>query len=174
LSIDRPLNVATPLDALSVLVPLNVPLPGFVPIVNTMEAELPVTVLPPASCTVTTGCVANAMPPVELLGLVVKAIFVAAPTVMLKVLLVALVTPPLDAVSVYPLPALSILHPANVATPDVALTGLLVHVNVPPPAFVSIANAIEAVLFVTVLPDASCTVTTGCVVQAVAPLPPPG
>src|SRR4051794_26668231 len=68
LLIERPLKVATPLTALSVAVPLSVPLLGFVPIAPVIDAVLVVTVLPPASCTVTTGCVGNVMPPVELLG----------------------------------------------------------------------------------------------------------
>ena len=99
LSIERPLKVATPFTAFSVLVPLNVPLPGLVPIATVIEAALLVTVLPPASCTATAGCVGKAMPPVELPGFWVKATFVAGPTVMLKLLLVADVRLPLVAVS---------------------------------------------------------------------------
>src|SRR5258707_7375909 len=66
------------------------------------------------------------------------------------------------------------LQPANVATPEEALSGLAVHVSVPPPGFVPIARVIGAELPVTGLPPASSTVTTGCVVHAVPPVPPPG
>jgi hypothetical protein len=100
LSIDNPLKVATPLAALTVAVPLRVPPPGFVPMPSATDAVLVVTVLPPASCTVTTGCVASTVPPVALLGLVVNASFAAAPTVMLNVALVAPVNPVAEAVSV--------------------------------------------------------------------------
>ena len=55
LSILRPLKVATPLTALTVAVPDKVPPPGLVVIVSETEAEEVVTVLPPASATVTTG-----------------------------------------------------------------------------------------------------------------------
>ena len=44
-----------PLEALIVVVPLSVPLPGFAPIARVTDAELLVTVFPPASCKVTTG-----------------------------------------------------------------------------------------------------------------------
>ena len=46
-----------------------------------------------ASWMATTGWVANAVPPVELEGLVVKTILEAAPAVMVKLLLAALVSP---------------------------------------------------------------------------------
>jgi len=47
---------------------------------------------------------------------------------------------------------LSILQPAKVATPELAVTGLVVHVSVPPPGLVPIASVIDAELLVTVLP----------------------
>ena len=100
MSIERPLNVATPLEADTVAVPLKVPVLGLVPMASVIDAELPVTVLPPASCTVTTGCGPKAVPPVELSGLVVNASLAADPTVMLNVLLVAPVNTPLLAVFV--------------------------------------------------------------------------
>ena len=59
-----------------------------------------VTVLPPASWTATTGWVAKAAPLVELDGLAVKASFMADPTVMVKLVLTALVSPLPVAVSV--------------------------------------------------------------------------
>src|SRR5689334_4213799 len=48
---------------------------------------VPVTVLPPASCRVTTGCVGKATPAALLLGLVVKASLAAGPAETLKALL---------------------------------------------------------------------------------------
>ena len=53
-SILSPLNVATPEDALTVVVPLKTPVP--VDIESTMFALELVTVFPNLSCTVTTGC----------------------------------------------------------------------------------------------------------------------
>ena len=100
LSILQPAKVSTPATAvLGFVVHVSVPPPGFVPIASVIDAVLPVTVLPPASCTVTTGCWAHADPPVPPPGCVVNASFAAAPTVMLKVLLVAPVRAPSDAVS---------------------------------------------------------------------------
>lgn len=58
-----------------------------------------VTVFPPASCTVTTGCVDNADPPVPFPGSVVNASFAAAPTVTLNGLLT---TVPADVSTVLP------------------------------------------------------------------------
>ena len=73
------------------------------------------------------------------------------------------------------MPALSILHAANVSTPATAAFGLAVQVSTPVPGgFVPIASVTLAVDPVTVLPPASCTVTTGWVVHAVPPVPPPG
>ena len=49
----RLLNVATPLTAATVVVPLSVPLPGLLPIATVTDALLVVTVLPNASTTPT-------------------------------------------------------------------------------------------------------------------------
>jgi len=96
-----PLKVATPDVALSGLaVTVRVPLLGFVPMARVMELVAVVTVLPPASCTVTPGWVDSADPPVPLPGCVVKASLDAVPTVILKVLLIAWVSVPLVAKSV--------------------------------------------------------------------------
>jgi hypothetical protein len=94
---------------------------------------------------------------------------------MLKLLLVPGVSPVLVAVSVYPVPALSILQPANDATPATAASGFAVHVSAAPvvPVPLVIASVTEAVLF-TVFPLASSMVTTGCVPSAAPPVPPPG
>ena len=100
MSIDRPANVATPFTAPTVVVPDSVPPPGFVPITTVTNDESVVTVFPKASCTVTSGCVPNAAPAVEVFGDVEKANFAAAPGVMLNGLLVAPVSAPSAAVSV--------------------------------------------------------------------------
>jgi len=96
-----PLKVATPDVALRGLVDtVREPPPGFVPMARVMELVAVVIVLPPASCTVTTGWVDRADPPVPLPGCVVKASLDAVPTVILKVLLIAWVSVPLVAISV--------------------------------------------------------------------------
>jgi len=97
----QPANVSTPEEALcGFVVQVSVPPPGFVPIASMIEAELPVTVLPFASSTVTIGCVVQAVPPVPPPGCVVKTTFVAVPAVILNALLVAEVSPLLVAVKV--------------------------------------------------------------------------
>ena len=79
LLIDRPLKVAWPVPVLTatVVVPLSVPLPGLFWIATVTFCAVPVTVLPVASCSVTTAL--KAAPAVLLLGLVVNASFVAEP-----------------------------------------------------------------------------------------------
>src|SRR5260370_3417275 len=99
----QPANVATPEEALSGLaVHVSVPPPGFVPIARVIGAELPVTGLPPASSTVTTGCAVHAVPPVPPLGCVVNTSWVALTTAILNALLVALAIPALVTVSEQP------------------------------------------------------------------------
>jgi hypothetical protein len=95
----QPANVATPEEAPNGLVlQVSVPLP--VPMANWIEAELLVTVFPPASSTVTAGCTVHAVAAVPPPGCVVKANCAAVPTVILNALLVAEVSPLLVAVSV--------------------------------------------------------------------------
>jgi hypothetical protein len=97
---EQPANAASPLAAaLGLAVQVNDALPGVVK-TRVTEAVLVVTVLPAASCTVTTGCVAIVVPPVPPLGCVVNASLVAAPGVIVKVVLVAEASDPLVAVSV--------------------------------------------------------------------------
>ena len=66
-----------------------------------------------------------------------------------------------------------IWQPANVATPAVAPSGLVVQVNVPLPGLLLMASVTLAVLS-TGFPLASSNVTAGCAVHAVPALPPPG
>jgi hypothetical protein len=80
----------------------------------------------------------------------------------MRLLLTVDVSPPLDAVRLK-VPAVPIRHPAKLATPEEALVGFWVHVSVAPPDVM--LRVIEVLLLVTVLPPASWTVTTGCVVN---------
>ena len=97
--IERLLNVATPPDAVTVVVPLRVPPLGFVPMATVIEAALVVTRLPPASCTCTVTAGLIEAPAVVFDGCVPNASFVAVPTVILNAVLVAEVSVPLVAVS---------------------------------------------------------------------------
>src|SRR2546430_15017842 len=78
----------------------------------------------------------------------------AVPGVMLNAVLVAPAGPVALAASVYPVPTLSILTFANVATPLTAAT-LVVPASVPPPGLLTIASATLPVNGVAVLPRAS-------------------
>jgi hypothetical protein len=101
--IDNPVNVATPLDADTVLVPLSVPGPPLlgVPLAmaTVMDAELLVTVLPYWSSTATAGCVGQAIPPVPPPGCWLNASLLADPGLTVSCC-VALVSPLLAAVMV--------------------------------------------------------------------------
>ena len=79
---EHPAKMATPLEALSgLVVQVSAPDEG----VSMMEADEPLTTLPPESSTLTTGWALKATPLVELPGDVVNTSWVAAPveTVML-------------------------------------------------------------------------------------------
>ena len=106
---DKPLKVATPPLALRGFVPLSVPGPpgAGVPavIASVMEAVLD-TVLPNWSCTVTAGCVNQAVPPVPPPGWVVKASLLAAPAISVRL-------PKLLPVE----PSVEVVMPATVAVP---------------------------------------------------------
>src|SRR3954453_7895299 len=88
-----------------------------------------VTVFPAASWTVTTGWVANGSKISASLGWAVNANCVAGPAMMVNAVLTAGVNVPSIAVTVY-VPAMSMLHPAKVATPATAATGFAVHARV--------------------------------------------
>src|SRR6185295_2587784 len=158
LSMDRLANVATPATAATVVVPDSVPPPGLAPMATVMLAVELGTRLPNASCTVTCTAGAIATPAVALVGCTVKASRFAAAGLMLNADEVAPVSAPEAAVSVYPFPALSMDRLANVATPPTAVT-VVVPDSVPLPGLVPIATVTLAVEPVTVLPNASCTVT---------------
>ncbi len=100
LSTLQPVNATRPADAASGFVPhVRVAAPGTVS-VRVTALLAPVTVLPDASRTVTTGWVARAVPPVPLPGWVVNARLLAAAGVMVKDVLVAEASPEAVAVSV--------------------------------------------------------------------------
>jgi hypothetical protein len=101
-------------------------------------------------------------PPVELLGWTINPSFEADPAVILNAAGVASETEGVHAgqvaVSVYPVPALSMLKPVNVATP-VRLKIDVVPERKPVPGFVPIATVMVP-LVLAVLPKASCAVTS--------------
>src|SRR3954468_8048841 len=137
-------NVATPPTADTVAVPESVPPPGLVPIATvTLALEL-VTVLLNASCTVTCTAGAMAAPAVAFDGWTVKASLLAAAGLMLNAELDAPVSAPEAAVSVYPVPALSMDRFENVATPATAAM-VVVPESVPPPGLAPMATVTFAV-----------------------------
>ena len=93
-------KVATPEEAVLGLLEQVSVAPAGVVIARVTEALLLVTVLPPASVTLTTGCVPKEIPPVDPAGFVVKASLVAGPVLMVKLVLTALASPVAAAVSV--------------------------------------------------------------------------
>ena len=100
LSTLQPANVATPATAaFGFVVQVSVAPPGVVS-ARVTELVSDVTVLPPASCTATTGWVARAEPPVPVPGCVVNVSWAAAPAAITKLLLVADVNDPSVAVRV--------------------------------------------------------------------------
>src|SRR3954469_6306353 len=104
---ERVENVATPADAVTVVVPDSVPPPGLVPMATVMLAAELVTVLLNASCTVTCTDGAIATPATALVGWAVKASLEAAAGLMLNADEVVPVSGADAAVSVYPVPTLS-------------------------------------------------------------------
>lgn len=105
-------------------------------------------------------------------GEVVNLSFAARPTVMPKVLLVAVVNTPSVACNEY-VPDRSTLQPVKVATPAAVARGLaFVHVRL---ALAGVEGCVivkvtEVEAVVTVLPPRSWIATTGCEVKAVPPV----
>src|SRR3954462_4642960 len=92
---------------------------------------------------------------------------------MLNVVLIALVSVPEVAVSVYPVPVLLILQPAKVAMPAAAAFGFVVQARVAPFGKGGvIARATASTLVVTAFPPASWMVTLGWTAHAELPAPP--
>ena len=152
--IDKPLKVARPVLVLTatVAVPLSVPPPALFWIARVTFWEVPVTALPFASWSVTTGWVAQAVPPVPPPGCVVKASFAAAPAFTVNALPVPLL---LEAVAVIVNePVFVIVTLCGSSTPATKLpevTGL------PVKAPVEVRDAVET-NDVTVLLFTSCAV----------------
>src|SRR3954462_13343841 len=90
---ERVENVATPADAVTVVVPDSVPPPGLVPMATVMLAAELVTVLLNASCTVTWTDGAIATPATALVGWAVNATLEAAAGLMVNADEVAPVNP---------------------------------------------------------------------------------
>src|SRR5882724_11279886 len=153
-----PENVATPSAAATALVPESVPPPGFVPIASVTVPVNAVAVLPCASCAVTWTAGVIEAPAVALDGCTENTRRVAAPAAMLNGALGTVGRPLAAMVSVYPVPILSILKVANVATPLRAAT-VVVPDSAPPSGLVPIPAITLPVNPVAVLPCASCTVT---------------
>src|SRR6266699_2321208 len=154
--------------AVEASVPVATPLPSVVPtswvsVLPVVGVAASVTVapsmrLPNASLAVTV--IVEAPLPV-IIGDVATTVDWLADTVPVPAMVNAGDVPPsvpLDAVSVYPVPALSMLKVENVATPPTAATGPP-PVSVPPPGFVPIARVTFPVNVVAVCPSASCAVT---------------
>src|SRR6266852_3913950 len=163
-------NVATPATAATVLVPDNVPAPGFEfdGIASTTFPVKPVATLFPASSAVTwIGGVIVAFAGV-VLGGTVNARCVAAPGATSNGVLVAPAGPVAAAVRVYPVPTLLMLRLEKVATPETAATVALPE-SVPPPGFVPSATVTVPVKVGSVLPKPSSAVTcTAGVMDALA------
>ena len=158
LSTDSPENVATPLTAVTVVVPDNVPPPGLAP---RATVTLPVkvgSVFPEPSWAVTCTAGVIDVPAAVLLGCTENTKCAPMPAVILNVALGLPVSPVAAAVSVYPVPTLSTDSPENVATPLAAAT-VVVPESVPLPGFAPSATVTVPVNPVAVFPCASCAVT---------------
>src|SRR5438034_1245776 len=151
-------NVANPATAATAVVPDRVPLAGFASSATVTVPVNPVAVFPWASRAVTCTAGVSAAPAAPFVGCTVNASCVAAAADTVKGLLVALVGPEADAVSVYPVPALLMLRFANVATPLAAAT-VVVPASVPLPGFAPRAMVTLPLNPVAVLPWASCATT---------------
>src|SRR5438094_9437552 len=113
-------NAATPATAAAVVVPESVPPPALEPIVTLMLPAKPVATLPSASCAVTCTAGVIAAPAVAVVGCTLKTSTLGAPAVTPAAAPVPPPIPAAPAVSVYPVPVLLMLNPANVATPPAA------------------------------------------------------
>src|SRR3954451_7832713 len=96
----QPANVATPATAVTVLVVQASVAPAGVVIARSTSLVSLLTVLPAASWTVMTGCVANATLLAAPLGWVVNPSLLARPAVMVSGVLTAVVSAPSVAVKV--------------------------------------------------------------------------
>src|SRR5207302_820086 len=157
LSIDSPANVATPPVAAWVAVPDKAPPDGLVPMEIGRAPGRQVAAFSVASRAVTCTAGVIAAPADVVLGSTEKTSCVAVPAVMLNAVLVVVPAP--VAVSVYPVPTLSIDSPANVATPPDA-AWVAVPDKAPPDGLVPMASVTLPVNPVAVFPFASWAVTS--------------
>src|SRR5439155_1148150 len=151
-------NVATPLTAATLVGPDSVALPGLTPSATVTVPVKSVATLPWASRAVTCTAGVSAAPAAPFVGCTVNASCVAAAADTVKGLLVALVGPAAEAVSVYRVPALLMLRFAKLATPFVAAS-VVVPVNVPATGLLPSATVTVPVKPATAFPSASCAVT---------------
>src|SRR5882724_9952626 len=119
----------------------------------------PVAVFPFASWAVTSTAGAMLAPATVLVGCTVNTSVAAVPAVILNAALVPVAGPVALAVSVYPVPTLSIDRPVNVATPPDA-AWVAVPDNAPPDGLVPMASVTLPVNPVAVFPFASWAVTS--------------
>ena len=124
----QPAKVATPPEALSgLVVQPSAPDEGL----SKMDADEPVTTLPPESSTVTTGWALKATPLVELPGDVVKTSWVADPTLMVMFPVVAVVSPVAVAESWVGIGGAGDGTAGEGGTPEVVVNGLVVQAACP-------------------------------------------
>src|SRR5260370_1193305 len=133
------LDVGTPRVAGMVVAPLRIPPAGSVPSATATLPVTPAAGFPGASRALTCTAGAIARPSTTLLGGTVNASWLAVPARILKPALVVPVSPAPVTASVYPVPALSTLRSANVATPATAAR-VVVPASLPPAGFVPIAT----------------------------------
>src|SRR5688572_11893020 len=152
-------KVATPATAATVVLPESVLPRGWFASATATFRVKPVAMLPCASSAVTCTGGVSVSPAVALLGgCTVNTNALAAPGVMSNAPLVASVSSPALATSVYPLPTLSMLNESNVATPATAATRAAPD-SVSPPGLAPSATVTLSVKPGTVLPNASCAAT---------------
>ena len=100
LSIDMSLNVASPLTATTTSVPDSVPTPGLAPMARVILSVAALIRFPPASCTCTLMAGVITAPGGVSAGSTLNPSFVALPSVMSKLVDVAVLNPPAVASSV--------------------------------------------------------------------------
>lgn len=160
-------NTATPLTAATVVVPASVPPAGFVPIATATSPVKVVTVLPTGSWAVTWIAGVIVAPAAAVVGCTVNFNCDAEPTVMSNGVLTGELRPPVDAVSVKPVPLKAILSVENVATPETAAIDVVPDNVVPAvPVPGVIATDTVPVKLVTAFPPASCAATLTAGVMA--------
>mmetsp|Transcript_22030 Transcript_22030/g.51651 ORF Transcript_22030/g.51651 Transcript_22030/m.51651 type:complete len:436 (-) Transcript_22030:2847-4154(-) len=170
LSNARSAKFATPATVWTLVVPCSEPPTPPSPTTATVTTStLSVRVLPPRSCTATTGGVANGAPPVEPAGCVVRPSLVAFPTATLTVC-VTLAIPSTVVKVMFWEPALSSVseRPVKSAVPAMHAT-FVVPERVPVPALTAVT---VTTLSDRTFPPRSCTATTGCVVNGTPPTAP--